>query len=357
MRVYDIYRFPTGSKRKPVELFACIQAHFAQQQLTYDELLLLVSPSLWGRPADKYVYQYLPALMDVPMITAGQEPVITNTDAQLRPLAEIDEDAVAAILAKIPRGFNPDAATVVFNGIPFDGHAAPILPGNYSVLGCNPQSSHIQIHYEDVFPAMRYVELRVDVTAEEGIRDSMPAAAALAEALQLKWTMHRRTVELPDEEKQKYKALTLSAQPLADEIGKKVAAFQLPYQSSLSTEGYSIARPLKKVLKPLGFMPTGYAHNTLFFRRINARGHGVCLSVDVSPLAHILRPTIALRGLGFSFSWDIKESIPLNHQDADSFCLRFADFLSGDNASDIAALSASFPPSPDWFFTPSDVDC
>lgn len=357
MRVYDIYRFKTGSKRKPAELFACIQAHLAQQQLAYDELLLLISPSLWGRPADKYVYQYLPALRDIPMITVGQSPVFTNTDVQLRPLAAIDEESVAALLAKIPRGVNPATATVVFNGIPFDGHAAPILPGQYTVLGCQLPSSHIHIHYEDVFPALRWVELRVDVTAEESIRNSLPAATALAEALQLKWTVHRRCAELSDAEKQRYAALTDAAQPLADRIGKQVNTFQLPYQSALSTEGYALAKPLKKALKPLGYISTGYAHNTLFFRRINRRGHGICLSVDVSPISQILRPIIALRGLGFSFSWEIQESIPLNQQDADAFCPHFADFLSGSLAEDLETLSRSFPPTPEWFFTPSDVDC
>lgn len=357
MRVYDIYRFPTGSKRKPAELFKCIRTHLAQQQLTYDELLLLVLPSLWGRPADKYVYQYLPALKDVPMLAVGQHAIFTNADAQLRPLVSIEEDAVAALLAKIPRTFNPNNATVVFNGIPFGGHAAPILPGQYTVLGCQLPSSHIQIHYEDVFPSMRWVELRIDVTAEEGIRDSLPAATALAEALQLKWTMHRRTVELPDAEKQKYEALTVSAQPVADQISAKTADFQLPYQSCQSTEGYSIARPLKKALKPLGFISTGYAHNTLFFRRINDCGHGVCLSVDVSPISRILRPTITLRGLGFSFGWDIKASIPLNQQDADAFCQQFADFLSSILANDLETLSHCYPPTPDWFFTSSDIDC
>ncbi len=199
MRVYDIYRFPTGAKRKPAELFGCIRQHLAAQQLTYSELLLLVSPSLWGRPADKYLHQFLPALKDVPALAVGQHSVFTNTDAQLR--------------------------------------------------------------------------------------------------------------------------------------------------------------PLRKMLKPLGFTSTGYAHNTMFFRRINARRHGVCLAVDVSPISRILRPTISLRGLGFSFSWDIKESIPLNQQDADAFCQRFADFFAGDFAKALEVLSASFPPSPEWFFTPSDVDC
>ena len=357
MRVYDIYRFYTGSKRTMAELFACIRQFLTGQQLSYHELLLMVEPSLWGRPADKYVYQYLPALRDVPIITAGSRPVITNTDAQLRPLAVIDEEAVAALLAKIPRGFNPDDASVIFNRIPFGGHNAPALSGEYSRLGVELPSSHIHIFHDGVFPSMRYVEMRMDVTAEKGVLDSMPAAIALCEALNLKWSVQRRAVVLTDAEKQQYADLTAAAQPLADQIAGKIADFEMPYNSCQSTEGYSIARPLRKVLGPLGFTSTGYAHNTLFFRRINQRGHGICLSVDVSPMAHILRPAIVLKGLGFSFSWDVGAGIPLNQQDADAFCKGFADFLAGPLADNLEALSACFPPSPEWFFTPSDVDC
>lgn len=362
MRVYDIYRFYTGSKRTIAELFTCIRQFLTDQQLSFDELLLLVAPSHWGRPADKYVYQYLPALRDVPIITTGSRSVITstvitNTDAQLRPVAAIEANAVAALLTKIPRGFNPDYASVVLSGIPFSGHSAPVLSGEYSALGCELPSSHIQLFHDGVFPSTRFVEMRMDVTAEEGVLDSMPAAIALREALNLKWSVQRRAVVLTDAEKQQYADRTAAAQPLADQIAEKIAAFELPYNSCQSTEGYSIARPLKKVLKPLGFTSTGYAHNTLFFRRINQRGHGICLSVDVSPMAHILRPAIALKGLGFSFSWDIGAGIPLNQQDADAFCRSFAEFLASDFANNLEALSSCFPPSPEWFFTPSDVDC
>lgn len=357
MRVYDIYRFYTGSKRTMAELFACIRQFLTDQQLSLDELLLLVAPSHWGRPADKYVYQYLPALRDVPIITAGSRSVITNTDAQLRPVAAIEANAVAALLTKIPRGFNPDYASVVLNRIPFSGHAAPVLSGEYSALGCELPSSHIQIFHDGVFPSTRFVEMRMDVTAEKGVLHSLPAASALREALNLKWSVQRRAVVLTDAEKQQYADRTAAAQPLADQIAEKIAAFEMPYNSRQSTEGYSIARPLRKALKPLGFTSTGYAHNTLFFRRINQRGHGICLSVDVSPMAHILRPAIAFKGLGFSFSWDIGASIPLNQQDADAFCQRFADFLSGPLADNLEALSRCYPPTPEWFFTPSDVDC
>ena len=357
MRVYDVYRFHTGSKRTMAELFDCIQQFLADQQLSFDELLLLISPSHWGRPADKYVYQHLPALRDVPIITAGSHSVITNTDAQLRPVTAIEANAVAALLTKIPRGFNPDDASVILSRIPFGGHAAPVLSGEYNPLGCDLPSSHIQIFHDGVFPSMRYVEMRMDVTAETGIFDSLPAANALREALNLKWSVQQRSVVLTDAEKQQYADHTAAAQPLADQIAKKIAAFEMPYHSCQSTEGYSIARPLKKALKPLGFTSTGYAHNTLYFRKVNGRGHGICLEVDVSPMAHILRPGITIRGLGFSFSWDIEASIPLNQQDADAFCQRFAAFLAGDFANAIDALSACFPPSPDWFFTPSDVDC
>lgn len=357
MRVYDIYRFYTGSKRTMAELFTCIQQFLADQQLSSNELLLMVEPSLWGRPADKYVYQYLPALRDVPIITAGSRSVITNTDAQLRPVAAIEANAVAALLAKIPRGFNPDDASVVFNCIPFGSYDAPALSGEYSRLGVELPSSHIQIFHDGVFPSARFVEMRMDVTAEKGVLDSLPVAVALREALNLKWSVQRRAVVLTDAEKQQYADLTAAAQPLAAQIAGKIRAFEMPYNSCQSTEGYSIARPLRKALKPLGFTSTGYAHNTLFFRRINQRGHGICLSVDVSPMAHILRPAIALKGLGFSFSWDVGAGIPLNQQDADAFCQGFADFLAGDFANAIDALSACFPPSPEWFFTPSDVDC
>lgn len=357
MRVYDIYRFYTGSKRTMAELFDFIRQFLTDQQLSFEELCLLVSPSLFGRPADKYVYQYLPALRDVPIITVGSNPVITNTDAQLRPVAAIDANAVADLLTKIPRGFNPDDASVIFNRIPFGGHAAPVLSGQYTPLGCDLPSSHIQICHDGVFPSMRYVEMRMDVTAETGILDSLPAANALREALNLKWSVQQRSVVLSEAEKQQYAGHTAAAQPLADQVAGKIAAFELPYTSCQSTEGYSIARPLKKILKPLGFTPTGYAHNTLYFRKINARGHGVCLEVDVSPMAHILRPTIVLRGAGFSFRWEIRESIPLNQQDADAFCQAFAAFLSGPLAEDLEALSSCFPATPEWFFTPSDVDC
>ena len=357
MRVYDIYRFYTGPKRTMAELFACIQQFLTDQQLSFDELLLMVMPSHWGRPADKYVYQYLPALRDVPIINAGGRSVITNTDAQLRPVVTIESTAVAALLTKIPRGFNPDDASVVFNRIPFGGHAAPALSGEYSRLGCELPSSHIHIFHDGVFPSTRFVEMRMDVTAEKGILDSLPAASALREALNLKWSVQRRAVVLTDAEKQQYNDRIAAAQPLADQIAEKIAAFEMPYNSCQSTEGYSIARPLRKTLKPLGFTATGYAHNTLFFRRINQRGHGICLSVDVSPMAHILRPAIALKGLGFSFSWDVGAGIPLNQQEADAFYQSFADFLAGDFASTIDALSTCFPPSPEWFFTPSDVDC
>lgn len=357
MRVYDIYRFYTGSKWTIAELFACIRQFLTDQQLSYDELFLLVVSSHWGRPADKYVYQYLPALRDVPIITTGSLSVITNTDAQLRPVAAIEANAVAALLTKIPRGFNPNYASVVLSGIPFSGHAAPVLSGEYSALGCELPSSHIQIYHNSVFPSSRYVEMRMDITTEEGVLDSQPAAIALREALNLKWSVQRRAVVLTDAEKQQYADRTAAAQPLADQIAGKIAAFDLPYNSCQSTEGYSIAPPLRKALKPLGFTSTGYAHNTLFFRRINQRGHGICLSVDVSPMAHILRPAIALKGLGFSFSWDMGAGIPLNQQDADVFCRSFAEFLAGDFASNLEALSSCFPPSPEWFFTSSDVDC
>lgn len=357
MRVYDIYRFYTGSKRTIAELFSCIRQFLTDQQLSFDELSLLVAPSHWGRPADKYVYQYLPVLRDVPIITAGSRSVMTNTDAQLRPVTAIDADAVAALLTKIPRGFNPDYASVVLNRIPFGGHAAPVLSGEFSPLGCELPSSHIQIYHDGVFPSARFVEMRMDVTAEKGVLDSLPAAIALREALSLKWSVQRRAAVLTDTEKQQYADLSAAAQPLTDRISKQVNTFPLPYQSALSTEGYALAKPLKKALKPLGYIPTGYAHNTLFSRRINRRGHGICLSVDVSPISQILRPTIALRGLGFSFSWEIQESIPLNQQDADAFCLHFADFLSGGLADDLETLSRCFPPTPEWFFTPSDVDC
>ena len=282
---------------------------------------------------------------------------MTNTDAQLRPVTAIDADAVAALLTKIPRGFNPDYASVVLNRIPFGGHAAPVLSGEFSPLGCELPSSHIQIYHDGVFPSARFVEMRMDVTAEKGVLDSLPAAIALREALNLKWSVQRRAAVLTDTEKQQYADLSAAAQPLTDRISKQVNTFPLPYQSALSTEGYALAKPLKKALKPLGYIPTGYAHNTLFSRRINRRGHGICLSVDVSPISQILRPTIALRGLGFSFSWEIQESIPLNQQDADAFCLHFASFLSGSLAEDLETLSRSFPPTPEWFFTPSDVDC
>lgn len=357
MRVYDIYRFYTGSKRTMAELFDCIQQFLAGQQLSYNELLMMVEPSPWGRPADKYVYQYLPALRDVPIITAGSRSVIANTDAQLRPVAAIESTAVASLLTKIPRGFNPDCASVVFNRIPFGGHASPALCGDFSRLGVDLPSSHIQIFHDGVFPSARFVEMRMDVTAEKGVLDSLLAANALREALNLKWSVQRRAVVLIDAEKQQYADLTAAAQPLAGQIAEKIAAFEMPHNSCQTTEGYSIARPLRKVLKPLGFTSTGYAYNTLFFRRINQRGHGICLSVDVSPMAHILRPAIALKGLGFSFSWDVGAGIPLNQQDADAFCQGFADFLARDFASAIDALSACFPPSPEWFFTPSDVDC
>lgn len=176
MRVYDIYRFYTGSKRKPSELFACIREHLARQQLPFQDLLLMVVPSHWGRPADKYVYQYLPALTDVPLLPTGNRSVITNTDGQLQPLVPIDADAVAALLTKLPRGFNPDYASVIFSRIPFGSHAAPVLSGKFSPLGCALPSSHIQIFYNGVFPSVRFVEMRMDVTAEKGILDSLPAA-------------------------------------------------------------------------------------------------------------------------------------------------------------------------------------
>ena len=246
---------------------------------------------------------------------------------------------------------------MIFNRIPFGGYAAPVLSGQYTPLGCDLPSSHIQLFHDGVFPSTRYVEMRMDVTAEKGVLDSMPAAIALRKALNLKWSVQRRAAVLTDAEKQQYADLTAAAQPLADQLAEKISAFELPYTSCQSTEGYSIARPLKKALKPLGFTPTGYAHNTLYFRKINACGHGICLEVDVSPMAHILRPTIVLRGLGFSCRWEFRESIPLNQQDADAFCQAFADFLSGPLADDLDILSRYFPQTPDWFFTPSDVDC
>lgn len=48
MRVYDIYRFYTGSKRTIAELFSCIRQFLTDQQLSFDELSLLVAPSHWG---------------------------------------------------------------------------------------------------------------------------------------------------------------------------------------------------------------------------------------------------------------------------------------------------------------------
>lgn len=352
MRVYDTYVFPIGTKLKPADQFSQIKQYLIDQQLPYKELRVLFTPSLFGRSVADYFYKFLPELKEIPPLQIADHPCFANTDEQLQLLVPVQEETVEALLAKIPRTINPDDVVVAFSCIPFEGVCSPVLPGKFNYNEYDLPCSHIQLFYDGVFPTCRNVLLRMDVTdTSETILDSSPYAEALAKYLPRKWNAFRRKVLLSEAEEQKYASLIAEAKPLVEHIKTLMPpeeSCEWPFVVS-----YSLAPTLKRTMKKLGFAPTGYIFGTSYFRKINKNGHGICLAADVAP-SKFITAKLTLRGLGFSFRWTLPAYRPTNQEEADLWCEKLSNFLSGGIIDALDELGSRFPDTPSWFFTPLD---